>query len=81
MTTARNSARGALLLDHDIFIVVGGFGNGARLSSCEKLDVAMNKWSSAANLSLGVRSTHASVLFNNKVIVLGGHNGSTYQHM
>ena len=77
MATARNSAGGVLLPDRNTFVVSGGYGTGGHLSSCEKLNTS-NTWSSTANLSLGVRSTHAAVLFNDKVIVLGGYTGIAF---
>jgi N-acetylneuraminic acid mutarotase len=75
MSSARTYTSGTLLPDNKTFLVIGGEVNGARLSSCEKLDIAANTWSSAGNL-LGPRFDHCSVLFNNKVVVLGGRDAS-----
>ena len=71
MNIVRSFTSGILLPDSDTFLVTGGY-DGNHLSSCEKLDIAANTWSSAGNFSLGPREGHASVLFNNSVVVLGG---------
>jgi N-acetylneuraminic acid mutarotase len=55
--------------------VIGG-SDTRDLSSCEKLDIVSNTWSGAASLSQA-RYSHCSVLFNNKVVVMGGGNLNT----
>jgi hypothetical protein len=72
MLSVRGETSGILLPDNKTFLVTGGV-NASRLLSCEKLDIVSNTWSSAGNL-LGSRDGHASVFFNNSVVVLGGAN-------
>ncbi len=75
MSTARQYTSGILLPDSITFLVTGGLSaSSSTLSSCERFDIAANKWSSAGNFSLGARYGHASVVFNNVVVVLGGAN-------
>ncbi len=76
MGTARDYTSGNLLPDNKTFLVIGGKTHGGTdISSCEKLNVAANTWSSAGSLSK-VRDAHSSVLFKNNVIVLGGWTGA-----
>jgi hypothetical protein len=71
MSTVRHYTSGVLLPDNKTFLVTGGYTGSSALLSCEKLNIATNTWSSAGNL-LGRRYLHASVLFNNIAVVLGG---------
>ncbi len=80
MSTGRYYTSGILLPDNKTFLVTGGSYNNeleGRLTSCEKLDIATNTWSTAGNL-LSPRHGHASVLFNNSAVVLGGYNNVGY---
>jgi hypothetical protein len=77
MNASRGYASGILLPDGNSFLVIGGWNGLDRLSSCEKLDVAANVWSTAASLP-SVLSGHCTVMHDNKVIVLGGVNQSHY---
>ncbi len=64
MSTVRSLSSGTLLPDGKAFLMIGGY-NGispSPLASCEKLDIATNTWSSVADLSLGGRYSHCSVL-------------------
>ncbi len=77
MTQARASTSGILLPDGNTFLMIGGSGDrNAATASCEKLDIKEGTWSSAGNLSLGPRTNHRSVLYNDNVIVLGGFDAS-----
>jgi hypothetical protein len=77
MSVPRAYSSGSLLHDNNTFLLCGGWNRASVSgSSCEKLDIASNSWSSVANLSLGVRALHRSILFNNKAIVIGGGNAS-----
>ncbi len=80
MSTFRYWTSGVLLPDNKTFLVTGGYDGGNVLSSCEKLDIATNTWSSVGNLSLGRRGYHTSVLFNNTVVVIGGYPGGSVRH-
>jgi hypothetical protein len=74
MSTTRTYTSGTLLTDNRTYLVMGGINvrYTSSLSSCEKLDVVTNTWSSTGDLSLGRRFLHCSVLFNSVVVVLGG---------
>jgi hypothetical protein len=76
MSIPRCWTSGTLLPDGKTFLMIAGASSGVSVSSCEKLDVASNTWSSAASLTLGVRQAHCSVLYKNIVIVIGGSNGT-----
>jgi hypothetical protein len=72
-----SSTRGyasAIVLPDKTLLMIGGFNPRdpqGYLTSCEKLDIAANTWSSAGNLRVG-RSGPCSVLYNNVVVVIGG---------
>jgi N-acetylneuraminic acid mutarotase len=80
MSTARTWTSGVLLPDNKTLLVTGGANSSTHvLSSCEKLDIAANTWSSVGNFFLGgPRHAHTSVLFNNSIVVLGGSNAADY---
>jgi hypothetical protein len=66
---------GVLLPDDNTFIVTGGYVSSAPYSAyifyCEKYNITANTWYMIANMST-IRGGHASVLYQNKVVVLGG---------
>ncbi len=75
MSDARQVTSGMLLLDNKTFLVTGGNNGSFVLSSCEKLDITTNTWSSAGNL-LGPRYGHSSVLYTTVILAMGGWNGN-----
>ncbi len=77
MLNSLTAAGGTILANNGLFIVTGGFSDLSHvaLNACEKYDWRQAKWSRIASMAC-TRAHHGSVLFQDKVIVLGGHNGS-----
>jgi hypothetical protein len=69
----------ATVLPNQALLMISGYSSSVQnrfLTACEKLDLATNTWSSAANVTVG-RSDHSTVLFNNIVVMMGGYVGSS----
>ena len=59
-------------------LIAGGQNNGmTTFSSAEKLDATVPKFSTTGSLKTPRRGHTATLLFDNKVLVAGGENGST----
>ncbi len=71
MRETRSWFSGVILNDGVIFLVTGGYTNGARLASCEQLDTTTMTWSDAPAMA-NTRSNHCTVLYKKKAVVLGG---------
>jgi hypothetical protein len=77
MSTARRYAHGTLVADSSLFIVSGGDTNGPIVSSCERLNITSNRWSTITSMSTP-RYGHRTVILDGLFLALGGNNGSAF---
>ena len=71
MKMKRSGLSGVILNDGVTFLVTGGSNGGTRLSSCEQLDTTTMTWSDAPSIAKA-RSSHCTVLYKMKAVVIGG---------
>lgn len=71
MKEARVDFSGVLLDDGVTFLVTGGNNGDQKLASCEQLNTSTMTWSDAPSMSTA-RSSHCTVLYKKKAVVLGG---------
>ncbi len=70
MLTGHSWTAGNMLPDQKTFVIVAGY-IGVEMTTGEKLDLVTKTWSSIAPLT-PARYSHASVIYNNSLWILGG---------
>jgi N-acetylneuraminic acid mutarotase len=76
LTASRNGVMGTVL--NDQFYAIGGYNtaSSSHLSSVEIFKPSLNSWSSGSQFPINIAHGRAITL-NGKILVLGGHDGTT----
>ena len=67
----------AIVFEDSYIYVLGGYEGSGRIDSIEQYDVASDQWSVLPiKFPLSVEAETATLISNNEVIILGGHDNS-----